>query len=175
MALVFRWLVRLFIAGAALLGLVLAMAYYLASRSLPDYDASHDVSGLAAPLEIVRDNANVPHIFGQTDVDSYFGLGYVHTQDRLWQMLMLRMTAQGRLSEVFGERTLEIDRLMRRLDIYNASVASVSAQDDYGLSALEAYSRGVNARNFAHQRRGTGSRRARTLYVPDGHIPLDAG
>jgi penicillin amidase len=143
---VFRWLVRIFLGlcvlGAAGIGLV----YYLASRSLPDYDAHHAAAGLHAPLEIVRDNADIPHIFGKSDEDSFFGLGYVHAQDRLWQMLMLRRTVQGRLSEVFGARTLPIDKLMRRLDLYGLATASVKAQDDYGRAALEAYSRGVNAR-----------------------------
>ena len=78
----------------------------LLSRSLPDYDKSLAVSGLTAPVEIVRDNANVPHVFAASDRDAYFGLGYAHAQDRLWQMTTLRRTAQGRLSEVFGTRTL---------------------------------------------------------------------
>ena len=146
MIFLFRWLMRIFVGCFVVAGLAIAMIYYLASRSLPNYSATHEVAGLAAPLEIVRDNANIPHILGQTDTDSFFGLGYVHAQDRLWQMLMYRMTVQGRLSEVFGERTLEIDRLLRRLDFYNLSVASVSAQSEYSRQALEAYSRGVNAR-----------------------------
>ncbi len=80
--------------------------------------------GITAPVEIVRNNANVPHIFGQTDADVYFALGFAHAQDRLWQMTMLRRTAQGRLSEVFGERTLKIDELMRRFDLYDLSLAN---------------------------------------------------
>ncbi len=146
MAWIFRWLLRIFFAGLVLAGLAAALAFYLAARSLPDYDAAHSAEGLDAPLEIVRDNANVPHIFGATDADSYFGLGYVHAQDRLWQMLMFRRTAQGRLSELFGTRTVAVDRLLRRLDLYNIAVASVAAQDDYGRAALAAYARGVNAR-----------------------------
>ncbi len=146
MAWIFRWLLRIFSAGLVLAGLAAALAFYLAARSLPDYGAAHRAAGLGAPLEIVRDNANVPHIFGATDADSYFGLGYVHAQDRLWQMLLFRRTAQGRLSELFGLRTLAVDRLLRRLDLYNIAVASVAAQDDYGRDALAAYARGVNAR-----------------------------
>jgi penicillin G amidase len=53
----------------------------------------------------VRTNANVPHIFGPTDEDVFFGLGFAHAQDRLWQMTLMRRTAQGRLSEIFGART----------------------------------------------------------------------
>ena len=146
MALVFRWLLR--IAGGLVL-LVLAavgLIYFLASQSLPDYDRTVSVRGVAAPVEIVRDNSAVPHIFGETDSDVYFGLGYAHAQDRLWQMTMLRRTAQGRLSEVFGTRTVRIDRLMRRLDIYRLAQRSVEAQDDETRAALTAYAAGVNAR-----------------------------
>lgn len=124
---------------------IFALSYYFASRSLPDYDADYTVAGISAPIEIVRDNANVPHIFGASDADVYFALGYVHAQDRLWQMTMLRRTAQGRLSELFGGRTLPIDRFIRRLDLYNHAVRSVRVQDAETLMALEAYADGVNA------------------------------
>ncbi|AKS45988.1 penicillin amidase [Octadecabacter temperatus] len=145
MALVFRWLVRLASALIALTVAVFALAYYFASRSLPDYDGTLEVAGISAPVEIVRDNANVPHIFGQTDEDVFFALGLAHAQDRLWQMTMLRRTAQGRLSELFGERTLPIDSLIRRLDLHPLSQRSVQALDAETQSALRAYSSGVNA------------------------------
>ncbi|WP_164658821.1 penicillin acylase family protein [Tropicibacter sp. Alg240-R139] len=146
MALLFRWLLRI---AAGLIGLVVAgmvLVYFLASQSLPDYNQTVEVQGLNAPVEIVRDNANVPHIFGRSDPDVFFGMGYAHAQDRLWQMTIFRRTAQGRLSEVFGERTVRIDRLMRRLDLYTRSLQSVDAQDDYTKTALRAYAAGVNAR-----------------------------
>jgi penicillin amidase len=73
-------------------------------------------------------------------------LGYAHAQDRLWQMTVMRRTAQGRLSEVFGARTVTIDKLLRRLDLYGLAHRSVEAQDDYTKAALRAYSAGVNAR-----------------------------
>ncbi|MBN2907247.1 MAG: penicillin acylase family protein [Rhodobacteraceae bacterium] len=141
----FRWLVRLFTAVVFLAALGGLTVYYLAARSLPDYDATHRVTGIAAPVEIVRDNADVPHIFGASDSDVFFGLGFAHAQDRLWQMTMMRRTAQGRLSEIFGPRTLKIDELMRRLDIYGLAQSSVAAQDPDTRAALEAYARGVNA------------------------------
>ena len=73
MALVFRWLLRL--AGGLILLIMAAvgLVYYLASQSLPDYDKTLSVDGVSAPVEIVRDNANVPHIFGETDSDVFFG------------------------------------------------------------------------------------------------------
>ncbi|MEM6727295.1 MAG: penicillin acylase family protein [Pseudomonadota bacterium] len=142
----FRWLVRL-----ATLGLVLGvaaalLAYYVFSRSLPDYDRAAEAAGLSAPVDILRDTANVPHIFGEDDAATNFGLGYAHAQDRLWQMTMARRTVQGRLSVIFGEATLASDTLMRRLDLYGHARRSVDAQTDEAMRALEAYAAGVNAR-----------------------------
>ena len=145
MALLFRWLLRLVLVMIFMIVGTFGLAYYFASRSLPDYDAEFVGRGLNAPVEIVRDNANVPHIFGESDADVYFALGFAHAQDRMWQMTMLRRTAQGRLSELFGERTLEIDKVIRRYDIYNLAVASVDDQDEPTTIALDAYAAGVNA------------------------------
>lgn len=146
MSIVFRWLLRIAAGLIALVVLAIGLIYYLAGQSLPDYNQTVSVPGLTAPVEIVRDNANVPHIFGATDRDVYFALGYAHAQDRLWQMTMLRRAAQGRLSEVLGTATVPIDRLLRRLDIYRLAARSVEVQDEETTIALKAYSAGVNAR-----------------------------
>ena len=146
MAVLFRWLVRITAGLIVLAALAAGVAYFLLSRSLPDYDRVATVAGIAAPVEIIRNNSNVPHIFGQADADVFFGLGYAHAQDRLWQMTILRRTVQGRLSEVFGARTVEIDKIMRRLDLYGLARSSVEAQDARTRTALDAYAAGVNAR-----------------------------
>ena len=145
MALIFRWLLRLASFLIVALVAVIGVSYYFAIRSLPEYDAQAAALGLKAPVEIVRDNANVPHIFGANDEDVYFALGYAHAQDRLWQMTMLRRTAQGRLSELFGERTLGVDKVLRRFDLYTLAVSSAEVQTDDTKAALSAYSAGVNA------------------------------
>lgn len=141
----FRWLLRATVAIVVLGVLGFAILWWFLSRSIPDYNATTEVAGLTAPVEIVRDHSNVPHIFGETDADVFFALGYAHAQDRLWQMTMLRRTVQGRLSELFGERTLPIDRLMRRLDLHTIARSSLEAQDQPTREALAAYSAGVNA------------------------------
>lgn len=141
----FRWLLRIFTALVALAGGMLGLAYYFAAGSLPDYNASYRVPALSAPVEVVRDTADVPHIFGKSDADVYFALGFAHAQDRLWQMVMLRRTVQGRLSEVFGLETVKTDELMRTLDLYGLASRSVAAQDAATRTALEAYAKGVNA------------------------------
>ena len=145
MYLVFRWMLRLFTGLIALTLVALVILYYFLSRSLPDYSEGFTIEGITAPVEIVRNNDNVPHIFGATDEDVYFALGFAHAQDRLWQMTMLRRTVQGRLSEVFGERTLKLDELLRRYDLYTLALQSVEAQDEPTTRALDAYARGVNA------------------------------
>lgn len=146
MAVVFRWLMRLATLLIVLSVLIMGGAYWLASRSLPDYDDTVVVPNLRDEVEIVRDNANVPHVFGQNDLDVYYGLGFAHAQDRLWQMITMRRTVQGRLSEVFGTTTVRIDRLLRRFDLYTLAVRSVDALDPKTRAALDAYAAGVNAR-----------------------------
>jgi len=146
MRVILKWLLRAAVGLVALALVAVLIAYALLSRSLPDYDKRLAVEGVSGPVEIVRDNANVPHVFGETDADTFFGLGYAHAQDRLWQMTMMRRTVQGRLSEVFGARTVRIDSTLRRFDLYNRARASVAAQDAATLAALKAYSDGVNAR-----------------------------
>jgi len=146
MGLAIRWLLRIAAALVVLVVLAVGLIYFLAGQSLPDYDQTLQARGLTAPVEIVRDNANVPHIFAAADRDVFFGLGYAHAQDRLWQMTMMRRTAQGRLSEVFGTRTVSIDQLIRRFDLYRLAAASVEVQDNATRTALDAYASGVNAR-----------------------------
>ena len=141
----FRWLLRAVLAVLTLSILAGMVIYWFLSRSLVDYSEHFTLSGLDGPVEIVRNNDSVPHIFGKSDHDVYFALGFTHAQDRLWQMTMLRRTAQGRLSEIFGARTLPVDELLRRLDLYGLALQSVKAQDAETLAALQAYSDGVNA------------------------------
>ena len=89
------------------------------------------IAGLSAPVEVVRDREGVPHIFAKTTDDLYMALGFVHAQDRLWQMEMQRRTGQGRLSEIFGERTFTADVFLRTLDLYGhaeRSLASLPAE-----------------------------------------------
>lgn len=145
MALTFRWLLRLFLAIVLLVALGLMIVYYLASRSVVDYNRSFSLAGIAAPVEIVRDNHNVPHIYGETDRDSFFGLGFVHAQDRLWQMTMMRRAAQGRLSEIFGARAYETDEFLRRVDLYRLAEDAVPYQGLEEQLALQSYADGVNA------------------------------
>ena len=121
----FRWLLRLTVGLIVLLVLAAVLAWYFAVRSLPDYNATVQVQGILAPVEIVRSTENVPHIFGQTDEDVFLALGLAHAQDRLFQMTLLRRAAQGRLSEVYGPGAFPADDLARRLELYRNAASSV--------------------------------------------------
>ncbi|MFO1141128.1 MAG: penicillin acylase family protein [Amaricoccus sp.] len=146
MAFLFRWLMRAILALAVLALGAAALGYYLASQSLPDYNRTLTLDGPEQPIEIVRDRYAIPHILAKSDHDAFFGLGYVHAQDRLWQMTLMRRTAQGRLSEIFGSATLPIDELMRAFDLYGYARQAAPLQTDATRADLDAYAAGVNAR-----------------------------
>ena len=156
MAILFRWSLRL---ALAMIGLLIAgvfLIYYLASQSLPEYEKTVGLPGVIEPTEIIRDTFNVPHIVAARDEDVFFGLGYAHAQDRLWQIMLMRRTAQGRLSEIFGAETLQTDKLLRRLDLYSLAQTSMAAQSSDARRALKAYAEGVNARIYEINRDALG-------------------
>ncbi|MDP6579431.1 MAG: penicillin acylase family protein [Vicinamibacterales bacterium] len=85
----------------------------LASTSLAQIDGELEIPGLREPVEIIRDEWGIPHIYAQNDDDLFFAQGYVMAQDRLWQMEMWRRWHEGRLAEVFGPDALDYDRRTR--------------------------------------------------------------
>ncbi len=165
----FRWLLRLSIGLIVGLVLILTGIWYFAIRSLPDHDATYQVNGISAPVEIVRTTDSVPHIFGQEDADVFFALGLAHAQDRLFQMVVLRRSAQGRLAEIFGARALPGDDLARRLGFYRNAQAAVAAQDAQTQAALSAYAAGVN-QWIAQVNMGARGRGAPEFFLFNGDI-----
>lgn len=113
--------------------------------SVPKLEGNLTLAGLAAPVRIVRDADGVPHIYAQSRDDALFGLGYVHGQDRLWQMEFQRRTVQGRLSEVAGSPAVVPDTYLRSLGLYRAATESLAHLSPDTLSAIRAYTAGVNA------------------------------
>ena len=140
-----------FLAGAVLAVLVfLAGAYFQVSGALPSYSGHLEAAGLRAPVEIVRDRNAVPHIIAGSIEDAAFGLGYVHAQDRFWQMELMRRLGQGRLSEVLpptlvGAGIVDTDRTMRGLGLYRRASESLNALSPAMRSIIDAYAAGVNA------------------------------
>ena len=112
---------------------------------MPSPSGALAIAGLSAPVEVVRDREGVPHVFAGSTDDLFCALGFLHAQDRLWQMELTRRTGQGRLSEMFGERTFTTDVFLRTLDLYGHAERSLAVLSPEIRRNLEAYARGVNA------------------------------
>ena len=120
-------------------------AYLWLRTSLPTIDGEFRLTGLTAPLEVVRDRHGIPHIYAQNRADAHFGLGFVHAQDRLWQMEMARRIAAGRMAEVLGGQAVGTDRFLRALDLHRLAQASYEALEAEERRLVDAYTAGVNA------------------------------
>jgi penicillin amidase len=138
---VLRWSVVVLLALAGV-GLYSAL-HVLRGPGLPEGDRV--VRGPGATVEILWDSLGVPHIWAESVSDAYFGQGYVHATQRLWQMELFRRVAEGRLSELFGEATVETDRFLRRLNLARAAQGSLRILSPEFVSEAEAYAAGVNS------------------------------
>lgn len=139
-----KFLLSAFVVLVVLLVLIPLAGYFWLRTSLPLTNGTVRVAGADGPIEIVRDADGVPHIFATTDHDAFYALGYVHAQDRLWQMEMNRRIGAGRLSEMLGETTLSIDKFQRTMGYYRAAQADLAIIESRSRQALEAYAAGVN-------------------------------
>jgi penicillin amidase len=148
----FKFLKRLGIVLLLLLICLAAAFLWYRQASLPQMDGAVRLAGLAAPVDIVRDAEGIPHIYAKTSEDAYFALGFVHAQDRLWQMEMNRRIAAGRMAEVLGPGALDTDRFLRTLGVRRNAEAIYAHLADDARAALQAYARGVNA--WLAQRKG---------------------
>src|SRR5271169_2512319 len=119
-------MLRRLIAGLTVLLLVLAGGFYwYLLSSLPQTEGRIEVRGPKAAIRIERDAAGIPLITAQDDDDAAFGLGFVHAQDRLFQMELQRRFAAGRLAEIFGPQALPADKQMRVLGLHRAAEAEI--------------------------------------------------
>lgn len=136
----------LIISGLVAVLLVVALGGFLYLRtSLPQMNGSIALTGLNQPVEIIRDSNAVPHIFAKNAEDGYFGLGFVHAQDRLWQMEFMRRLGAGRLAEVLGEPALKYDRFLRTLGLYRLAEKSYDELPSDVRRSFDSYAAGVNA------------------------------
>ncbi|MCZ6860109.1 MAG: penicillin acylase family protein [Alphaproteobacteria bacterium] len=147
---VFRWVGRIFL-GVTVLVLVAGVAgYFVLRTSLPKIDGTIVVQGLEKPVEIIRDSNGIPHIFAANDRDASFALGYVHAQDRLLQMELMRRFGAGRLAEIVGAPALRVDRVARTLGLYRLAEASFVHLQSKTQAGLKAYAAGVNSYLATH-------------------------
>lgn len=148
-----RWL-RVLLSLLLAVGLAAAGgAAYLVRRPFPQIAGTLPVKGLQAPVEVIRDRWGIPHIYARNAHDLFFAQGYVHAQDRLWQMELFRRIMSGRISEFAGESALDTDRFMRVLGLRRAAETAWSRTSGEAAGALLAYSEGVNAFIETHRSR----------------------
>lgn len=135
------------VSALLLVGLVVAgVASFLWLRtSLPQVSGEIKLAGLTKPVTIFRDANAIPYIAAETQQDAYFALGFVHAQDRLWQMEFLRRMGAGRLAEVLGEKAVSTDRYIRTLGLPRIADAIYEKSSPDVRSILAAYTSGVNA------------------------------
>ena len=140
-----RVLIRLsWVLLAALAMLVVAFGIYV-GRSQTVVDGSLQLPGLRGAVEVNRDASDVTHILASDPRDAWMAMGYVHAQERGWQLEFNRRIMRGTLSEVFGPATLGTDRMLRTLGVHQAARAQLASATEEARTALQAYSDGVNA------------------------------
>lgn len=126
---------------------VLALISFLFLNSLkPDYSGKARLPGLSHTVETYFDEFGIPHIYAQNEEDALRALGYIHAQDRLWQMELLRRAGTGRLSEVFGEIALDTDKFFLSLGIddFNQKTLANFDSDKPSIVLANAYLDGIN-------------------------------
>jgi penicillin amidase len=138
----FKWIS---VALLALLVLALGAVLLVRNRMLPTMSGNLTLSGLNAPVEIIRDTAGVPHIYAKSIDDAHFALGYTHAQERFWQMEFQRRIANGRVAELVGPPGLDTDKFLRTLGVAQRAKVALTEYDADSLRALQHYADGVNA------------------------------
>ena len=156
-----------------------AFLFYSIRRSFPQIDGEVRLNGLNAGVQVIRDQYGVPHIYAENRDDLFRAQGYVHAQERFWQMDFWRHTGKGELSELFGKSQLETDRFLRMMGWARTAQEEVKQLDEISRTILQAYSEGVNA--YLADRQGTRLsleygilKLTNREYKPEPWTPLDS-
>ncbi|NLE34894.1 MAG: penicillin acylase family protein [Bacteroidales bacterium] len=140
---------RLSVAGILILTALLTSGSDLISGRknglLIQYDGTVIMANLRDSVTVLRDERGIPHIYATCEHDLYMATGYITAQDRLWQMDLVRRSAAGRLSEIFGEPFIQADIFTRCLNIYETADVILKQEDPVIMQCLEAYTDGVNS------------------------------
>ena len=174
-----RWTAWGALALAFLLVVLAAVTTWAVRRPLPQVDGEVEVPGLAASVEVIRDEHGIPHLYADSDADLMRAQGYVHAQERFFEMDVRRHVTAGRLSELFGEETLETDKFIRTMGWRRVAEQEWALLRTDTREALTAYADGVNA--FLADRGGSETAVEYTImglsgldYEPEPWAPQDS-
>ncbi|MCD6640839.1 MAG: penicillin acylase family protein [Nocardioides sp.] len=140
-----RWVAWIALGLVLLLLVLAAVTTWAVRRPLPQVDGTVEVTGLAAEVEVIRDDHGIAHIYAESDADLLRGQGWVHAQERFFEMDLRRHVTAGRLSEIFGEETLETDKFIRTMGWRRVAEREWALLRPDTRDALTAYAEGVNA------------------------------
>jgi penicillin amidase len=124
---------------------VIVVSYFMLKKPIPKYEGTAAVSGIKDDVEIYRDKHGVAYINANDQMDAVFALGYVHAQERLFQMDLMRRSVAGKLSQVMGRETIPFDRMFKTLGLEEAVEEHYPKLHPKSKQILEAYSSGINA------------------------------
>ena len=152
-----KFLKRFLTVSLVVVVLVLVCFWLYSRYNKPNYSGELDLKNISEKVTVYFDDIGVPHINAENQKDAYVALGYVHAQDRLWQMELMRRIAAGRLSEIFGKDLLEVDLFFGGLGIEEAAIKTMANLDTTSKAHLltQAYLDGVNQ------------------YIDEGKTPLE--
>lgn len=122
-------------------------AFYIKSTLTPSYSGEMKLEGLNENVDVYYTEYGVPHIYANNSEDAYYSFGYVHAQDRLWQMDLLRHVGSGRLSELFGSDLIDTDKYLRTMGLNTYAKESAKAyleRNHASIPLVKAYFAGVN-------------------------------
>ncbi|MFC4012266.1 penicillin acylase family protein [Nonomuraea purpurea] len=147
-----RWFARVLTVVLALALVLTGVVVYTVRKSFPQVDGSLRLPGLSGNVEIYRDKSGIPHIYADTAKDLFMAQGFVHAQDRFYEMDVRRHTTAGRLSELFGKTTLSNDKALRTMGWRKVAEQELPELAQETKDYLDAYAKGVNAWLSANQR-----------------------
>jgi len=136
---------KIFKVAFVLLALLAALFGFIIYRFQPLQEGTIELATATGKADIHIDSRGVPHIFAETEEMAVYAQGFMHARDRLFQMTRMRRFAQGRVSEIAGGMTLDIDVFMRTLGLEEAASKAVKHASPDFLAQLKSYADGVNA------------------------------
>lgn len=136
-----QFLLLLIILAAGFIAIGIYWTFY---KPLPDYNATISIDGLSNPVDVHWDPYGVPYLYAESEEDLYFAAGYIHAQERLWQMTLQQLTAEGRFAEFLGEEFVDLDKYQRTIGFWETAKQIEKEAPPHIIRLIERYADGVN-------------------------------